>query len=131
MPSPFPGMDPFLERASIFPDFHDGFIAAMRERLQLHLPQPYYAALGRRAWVEISERFIGPDVSVMRGDSSHDRSQGVVAVAQSCITQPIVIHVPHDERIETFIEICEGRGSWVAVVADQSCSHRHGVGWRA
>ncbi len=116
MPSPFPGMDPFLETPAIFPDFHDGFVAAMREALQPQLPQPYYAALGRRAWVEISERFIGPDVSVMRGDSSHDRSQSMVAVAQSSVTQPIVIHVPHDERIETFIEICEGRGSERRVV---------------
>ena len=28
MPSPFPGMDPYLENRSIFPDFHDGFIFA-------------------------------------------------------------------------------------------------------
>ena len=25
MPSPFPGMDPYLEDPEIFPDFHDSF----------------------------------------------------------------------------------------------------------
>jgi hypothetical protein len=26
MPSPFPGMDPYLENPEIFPDFHDSFV---------------------------------------------------------------------------------------------------------
>jgi hypothetical protein len=34
-----------------------------------------------------------------------------VAVAEPNVTQPIVIHVPHDERIESLIEICVGRGT--------------------
>ena len=66
MPSPFPGMDPFLEDPIVFPDFHDRFNAYFSEVLQAGLPEPYYAALGRRAWVEMSERFIGPDVNVIR-----------------------------------------------------------------
>jgi len=51
MPSPFPGMDPFLEHPDVFPDFHDGFIAYLRESIQRHLPPPYVAGLGRRAWI--------------------------------------------------------------------------------
>lgn len=116
MPSPFPGMDPFLERLSIFPDFHGGFIASMRALLQPELPPPYYAAMGRRAWVEITERNIGPDMSVMRDGRRGDYSGGVVATAEPNVTQPVVIHVPHDERVETLIEICEGRNSERRVV---------------
>jgi len=26
MPSPFPGMDPYLEHPEVFSDFHDGFV---------------------------------------------------------------------------------------------------------
>ncbi len=48
MPSPFPGMDPFIEHPAIFPDFHDGFIAALRELLQQQLPQPYYMVPERK-----------------------------------------------------------------------------------
>lgn len=111
MPSPFPGMDPFLEHPSIFPDFHDGFIAACREFLQPHMPSPYYAALGRRAWVEISDRYIGPDVSVLHEDRPLRVAEGSMAVSDAVLTEPVVIHVPHDERVETFIEIFAGRGA--------------------
>ncbi len=112
MPSPFPGMDPFLESPEIFPDFHDGFIAYLRESVQSRLPPPYIAALGRRAWIEVSERFIGPDVEVVRpgapGEAGHRSS---VAVASPPRTEPLVVHVPHDERSELLVEICVGRGS--------------------
>ncbi|MEJ7590535.1 MAG: DUF4058 family protein [Planctomycetaceae bacterium] len=46
MPSPFPGMDPFLEQPAVFPDFHNRFIAYLSEFLKPDLPQPYYAATG-------------------------------------------------------------------------------------
>ena len=95
MPSPFPGMDAFLEDPIVFPDFHDRFNTYLSESLQLCLPEPYYAALGRRAWVELSERFIGPEVNV----------------ATIEVSQPVVIHVPHDEQVETLVEIYVGRGS--------------------
>ena len=34
MPSPFPGMDPYLESREVFPDFHDSFIFCLREAIQ-------------------------------------------------------------------------------------------------
>jgi hypothetical protein len=111
MPYLFPGMDPFLEHPDIFPDFHDSFITYLRESLQPQLPDPYYAALGRRAWIEVSERFIGPDVNVLRSRRERTESHGTVAVADLQSTQPLVIHVPHDERVEPLIEIYTGRGS--------------------
>lgn len=110
MPSPFPGMDPFLEHPSIFPDLHDGFISNLREALQPDLPEPYYAALGRRAWVEISERFIGPDVNVVRDGKRAVDMEGGVAVADRSASGPVVVRVPHDERVETLVEIFVGRG---------------------
>ncbi len=108
MQSPFPGMDPYLEALSIFPDFHDGFIAYLREAIQPRLPEPYYAALGRRAWVEVSERFIGPDVSVITSKPKFPDTLG--AVVTLTVSEPIVVHVPHDEQTETFVEIYTGRG---------------------
>lgn len=113
MPSPFPGMDPFLEHPDIFPDFHDSFIAYLRESLQSRLPPPYVAALGRRAWIEVSERFIGPDVQVVRPSVAAAESGGgaPVAVEMRPRTEPLVVHVPHDERREPLVEIFMGRGS--------------------
>ncbi|MCY2992753.1 MAG: DUF4058 family protein [Planctomycetota bacterium] len=113
MPSPFPGMDPFLEHPDIFPDFHDSFVAYLRESLQSRLPAPYIAAIGRRAWIEVSERFIGPDVQVIQrpGIAVDPGNGGGVAVAAPPRTRPIVIRVPHDECCEPLVEIYVGRGA--------------------
>jgi uncharacterized Zn-finger protein len=66
MPSPFPGMDPFLEHPDIFPDLHDSLIILLQEALQERLPQPYYANSKPRVWIEVSQRCIEPDVKVLR-----------------------------------------------------------------
>jgi hypothetical protein len=46
MPSPFPGMDPFLEGSPIWTDFHGDFIYAMREALVPKL-RPRYIVLAQ------------------------------------------------------------------------------------
>jgi hypothetical protein len=107
-------MDPYLEHPEIFPDFHDRFVTYISEALQSELPEPYYAAIGRRAWIEVSERYIGPDVDVIRPGRSKEsdkKSAGDVAVAARPSAEPIVIHVPHDERVEPLVEVYVGRGS--------------------
>lgn len=113
MPSPFPGMDPFLEHPNVFPDLHDSMAVYLRESLQARLPEPYYADVGNRVWVEMSQRTIGPDVKVLRPNGAGNGGQaaggGGVAVA-TLRTPPIVVHVPHDERRETFVEIYTRQG---------------------
>src|SRR5215210_7614745 len=107
MPSPFPGMDPFLEDPDIFPDVHDSLTTYLREFLQARLPEPYYAAIGRRVWVEVSRRYIGPDVHVLRPRPELPARDGVdpavVAVLEAA--QPVLVRVLHDERREPFVEI--------------------------
>jgi Protein of unknown function (DUF4058) len=61
MPSPFPGMDPWLEDPTIFPDLHNSFIAHLRNTINQKLPEPYYAAINNRVWVDLSYRHIEPD----------------------------------------------------------------------
>lgn len=48
MPSPFPGMDPWLESHSVWPDFHDRLAEQISATLNLVLPSPYCAQLGAR-----------------------------------------------------------------------------------
>ncbi len=113
MPSPFPGMDPYLEHPDVFPGLHDGLVTYLRESLQPVLPSPYYADMGRRAWIEVSERCIGPDVNVLRrrsDDTDVKGGNGGVATAIRTAARPLVIHIPHDERREPFVEIYAGRG---------------------
>ncbi len=48
MPSPFPGMDPYLEAPHIWPDLHHALAAEIRSELNQTLPSPYYARLEMR-----------------------------------------------------------------------------------
>jgi Protein of unknown function (DUF4058) len=110
MPSPFPGMDPFLENPGIFSDFHDSFITYLRENIQANLPPAYYAALGRRIWIEASRRSIEPDVHVLRsGTEARSRARSspgsAAAVATGTASRPVVVRVLHDEFREPFVEI--------------------------
>jgi hypothetical protein len=77
-PRRFPGMDPYLEAAGIWPGFHDAFFC-VREALQPVLPAKYYAELNTREEVGISgcrDYAVPPAVSVkvrantVRQDSS-------------------------------------------------------------
>lgn len=110
MPSPFPGMDPFLEHSEIFPDLHDRINSHLSEVLQAALPSPYYAVIGRHTWIEVSQRYIGPDVQVQRsrrGSPPAQELSGGVAVA----AKPKVVRVPHEERREPFLEVYVREGS--------------------
>ena len=111
MPSPFPGMDPYLENPEIFPDLHDSLITYIRENLQANLPPPYYAAIGRRVWIEASRRSIEPDVHVLRAGAARQvpsPTSGATAVASRSAARPVIVKVLHDEFREPFLEIYAG-----------------------
>ena len=63
MPSPFPGMDPWLEGRSVFPDLHDSLIFLIKKALNDRLPAGYYATAKMIVWLDDDKRR-EPDVSV-------------------------------------------------------------------
>ena len=107
MPSPFPGMDLFLEHPTVFPGLHNRFIAILGEVLQSALPAPYFAEIGERVWVEVSQRFIEPDASILgrKPDQGGARGSATTTTTASARSRPVVVTVPHDERHEPFLEI--------------------------
>lgn len=50
MPWPFPGMNPWLEQASLWPDVHNGLIAALQETLAPLVDPRYYVAIEERVY---------------------------------------------------------------------------------
>ena len=46
MPSPLPGMDPYLEDRALWPDVHSSLIAYTREALQPQIRPKYIARIG-------------------------------------------------------------------------------------
>ncbi len=72
MPSPFPGMDPFLESQGFWPDFHTSMLTYCREALNQRLPGHYAALMEERiSLVELTgdvHAGCRPDVSIARGE---------------------------------------------------------------
>ncbi len=116
MPSPFPGMDPYLEHPRWFHGFHNILITYIQEQLQPLLPEAYYAQGGQRVWFEVTRHPVEPDLKVLRKSEvpRRSQSQGGVAVAEPLVrteseaSQPVLITVEDiegDEHIETFVEV--------------------------
>ena len=82
MPSPFPGMDPYLESPDWFPDLHGSLIIFMKGTLQGSLPDAYYAQSSQRVWVEYTRRHSEPDVEVVQ--SVDGPASGLAAAALRC-----------------------------------------------
>jgi hypothetical protein len=86
-------------------------IAVLSEMLQANLPEPYYAEIDERAWMEVSRLFIRPDVNPLRGSGGLDgRAPRIV---RAMVDEPgrgrsVLVTVPHDERREPRIEIRAG-----------------------
>ena len=128
MPSPFPGMDPYLEHPRWFHGFHNKLITYLEEQLQPRLPDKYYAQGGERVWLELTRRHVEPDVNVMREHQAthRGRSQGGVAVAEPNVRTEVeaaravlitVKYYPPYEHIETFLEIRERQSGQDRLVA--------------
>ena len=65
MPSPFPGMEPYIERPDIWPDFHDRVITYLGAALKPLLRPRYVALVQDRLFVVESDRPIRPDISIV------------------------------------------------------------------
>ena len=63
MPSPFPGMDPYLENPHLWPDFHHGFAVRISELLNQLLPGEFFAQLEQRMEVGIVDEDEAEDIS--------------------------------------------------------------------
>ncbi|MDR3635845.1 MAG: DUF4058 family protein [Isosphaeraceae bacterium] len=88
MPSPFPGMDPYLEAPHIWPDVHDALAAEMRNELNQSLPSPYYARLQMRPELGIVEESKGrqrvvPDVVIV-----HSSQKQPLAATTALLERP-------------------------------------------
>ncbi len=106
MLSPFPGMDPYLEHPSLWPDVHNSLIAAIRDDLASRLAPRYYVGLERRAYLLKPDDivFIGrPDIAFMPHQLPEKLSSLPLAdVAVLNVDVPM-----NDEVGENYLEIHE------------------------
>lgn len=108
MPSPFPGMDPWLESPAVFPDLHNTFITFLRGELNRRLPPPFRAAIATRIYMEVSERQAEPDVDILAPWDAVLPSIPDGRVAAQAVATMIEVPGrprPSEERTEAFIEV--------------------------
>jgi Protein of unknown function (DUF4058) len=109
MPSPFPGMDPFIEGQE-WEDFHHGIITALQEALVPQVRPRYVVRVEKRVYLEHTPQeqaeFVRSDVLVL----GHEQRQLLLSsgggTATALADAPIEITLPMpEERREAFLSI--------------------------
>jgi Protein of unknown function (DUF4058) len=108
MPSPFPGMDPYVEAFGNWEDFHDSFLTYLRDVLRGSLPTPYSVFMQERVTsISLPDRertHSVPDIGLTAPDAY--RPPGGIATLAITGCEPVVIEHDLDESAtETYIEI--------------------------
>lgn len=107
MRSPFPGMNPYLEHPSLWPDVHNRLIVAIADALAPKIAARYYVGVERRAYLLKADdvAFIGrPDIAVV----PHPHPQPVPRPTPLAEIGILEVDVPMaDEVEESFLEIRE------------------------
>ena len=108
MPSPLPGMNPFVEQPELWSEFHSRMIVAIADSLDELLSRDYRVAVEKRVYLSQAEEqvLIGiPDIAVTSPTNvSGDSRRSKVAVAE-----PQTVELPQLEEVqERYLEIREG-----------------------
>lgn len=84
MPSPFPGMDPYLEDPAIWPDVHHELISAIREILVRQLRPKYSVRVEERVYVsdetDPGRHVLVPDVRIRAGRRRRSGTRATASV---------------------------------------------------
>lgn len=110
MPSPFPGMNPYLEHPEIWPGFHHWLIIEIARVLSPQLRPKYLVSVEVRLYETTAENslLVGlPDVSVQRLMSNSNSTISNIAVAEPA-PQPVTVTLPMRETIrQGYLQIRE------------------------
>lgn len=126
MPSPFPGMDPYLEDPSLWPDVHHEWISVMREVLGAKLRPAYSVRIEERVYLaDLADldRTLGvrvPDVAVTPAPehgtpARFDPGGGTALVVE---TEPILATTGPEEVHEAFLSIIDAQARRVVTIIE-------------
>lgn len=113
MPSPFPGMDPYLEHPALWPDVHHELAAQLRRQLQERVGPRYYVALGERVYLEapVAGQLVPDAVVIERpGERAPAASAGsptsaAGAAGAAVADAPAIVLLDEFEVREPFLEV--------------------------
>jgi uncharacterized protein DUF4058 len=108
MPSPFPGMDPYLE-GRVWPDFHHNLITAIQAALAPQVAPAYYVAIEERVTtiqVGSDEGTRLPDAAIIPTGAPAPPAGGGTAVAVAPEVSAVTVALPlYDQVREGYLEI--------------------------
>ena len=119
MPSPFPGMNPYLERPGRWTDFHQRFLVHAADALVAQLLPDYYVSGEEHLFVQHypdeDDRLIGrTDIAVSNPDANNVASAGGTAVIAPVVG---LTPVPILER-QPYLEIRDRDGNTILTVIE-------------
>jgi hypothetical protein len=110
MPSPFPGMDPYLESPTHWSDFHARFINTLTDAINDRLPENYVARISEHVMMIAptlrddgdEDASYVPDVTV-RLTGEYAGGSGTAAVAPAPVTLTNLKYL--DDHVEGFVQV--------------------------
>ncbi|MGL5058948.1 MAG: DUF4058 family protein [Microcoleus sp.] len=133
MPSPFPGMNPYLENPEFWPEVHHRLISAIADNIEPNLSQQYRVAIEKRTYLSGAEDSVDisiPDVSIVAGATTNQaRSASVMTLPSLTEAVTVTLPIPQEFR-EAYLEIREvATGRVVTVIEILSpANKRAGIG---
>ena len=118
MKTPFPGMDPWLEHPSLWPDVHNSVIAAIRDELSPRIAPDFVARLEQRTYILQQDNliFLGrPDVAVATGLSPQLLVGEANPIGEGVLEVDLTYHDPLDE---SYLEIRDVKTRTVVTVIE-------------
>ena len=109
MPSPFPGMNPYLEQEAVWQDFHQSFMPAARAALATQVGDEYVVKVEQNLFIhelgaESRQLFARADVAVSSPSFDKSQAKGASTVAPAYVAVPLPAV---DEERHGYLEILD------------------------
>jgi hypothetical protein len=107
MPSPFPGMNPYVERASVWHDFHESFMPLVRDLLTQQVLPRYFVRIDEHMYIH--ELPAEPRRLIGRGDllvPALSQTHTAAAAEGMVLEAPSEVELPQfDTEAMSFLEV--------------------------
>ncbi len=123
MPSPFPGMDPYLEDPAFWRGFHTTFLVYLRKGLKSRLPKGYYADVEQHIWLEGEEpdervAFAYPDAFVSTVEKPRGSRGRVALLTATAATAEMTFSKSMKKKSTKYVKIVDSRDNRIVTVVE-------------